>query len=347
MGAMETQAVDLSHRLSLVASGLPVAPLLRRLELMPELWGEITARQEAPGSPHHDTRAIFLRWAKELTVDAVFRDLDAIDYPACQRLMPEAGALVTTLIDAIGDVSEIGRIMLVALEPGGTIDEHLDEGLYADHYDRFHVALSSEAGNLFFVDGAAVHMEPGQAWWFNHKRRHSVQNGSASWRLHLIADVVSPSHRALRGTYFQREFVFDLWDEMMPLLREHYQEVAHFKDIPLDPDVDRYNLTERSGNLRIFTARSKGELIGYAVFMVLPALHYKTSLQAYEDVIFLSPEHRNGHTGLKLLRFAHERLATEGVEVIYHHVKKAHPKLGAILQAMGFEHVDQIYGKRI
>jgi hypothetical protein len=48
-----------------VAEHINVAPLLKKLERHPELWGEITARQEAPGSPHKDTEAIFLRWCRD------------------------------------------------------------------------------------------------------------------------------------------------------------------------------------------------------------------------------------------------------------------------------------------
>ena len=138
-----------------------------------------------------------------------------------------------------------------------------------------------------------------------------------------------------------------LWDELDPLIREHYEEIAHFKDIPLEPHREAYALMQKAGALRVFTARFGGRLIGYAFFSVAPALHYRSSLHAHEDVVFVTQEHRRGGVGLVLLKYAHASLKASGVEVIYHHVKLAHPGLGKILESLGFEPIDMIYGKRV
>jgi len=102
--------------------------------------------------------------------------------------------------------------------------------------------------------------------------------------------------------------------------------------------------------VRAFTVvdnESLAPLIGYAVFFVHRNPHYRSSLQAVEDVIYLDPEYRRGRTASRLVRFAERRLTEDGVQVIYHHAKVAHPALGKILERMGYEHIENIYGKRV
>lgn len=148
----------------------------------------------------------------------------------------------------------------------------------------------------------------------------------------------------MRGVTYQREPVHQLWSEIPPLLRAHYDEIASFRDIPLDPDVDLYGRLEDQGLLRCYTARESIDgLIGYAVFLVSTNPHYRTSLQARCDVVFLIPDQRRGRLGLGLLRYAHAALTADGVQVISHHVKHTHPALGAILARLGFEPLETNY----
>lgn len=155
---------------------------------------------------------------------------------------------------------------------------------------------------------------------------------------------ITPDVLLTRGVVYQRERVHELWGEIPPLLREHYDEIASYPDIPLDPDVDFYCRLEDAGVLRCYTARESLEgLIGYAVFLVGPNPHYRTSLQARCDVVFVTPGQRRGRVGLGLLTHAHASLIAEGVQVIAHHVKRAHPQLGEVLARLGFEPLETNY----
>ncbi len=183
-----------------LSSDLDVRPLLRSLEANIKLWDQFTARQTTPGTPHIDTRAIFLRWAAAQTIEAAFNDLEAIDYPAFAHL-PEARDLVGLTAQFAG-AKQVGRILIVSLKPGGRITPHADEGAYADHFERFHLSLQSDYGNQFHVGGPSVYetaeMKPGDLWWFNHKRTHWVENRSNRERIHLIMDMVAPHFRVER-----------------------------------------------------------------------------------------------------------------------------------------------------
>ena len=142
----------------------------------------------------------------------------------------------------------------------------------------------------------------------------------------------------------QRERFVDVIAEMMPLLEKHWREIAHFQDIPLEVDRVAYEQLCNMGMLRIYTMRKHTALIGYAVYFVRSNPHYKSSIQASQDVIFVDPEHRG--VGRKLIQFADEQLQIEGVQAVYHHVKAAH-NFGPLLESMGYSLVDLIYTKRL
>lgn len=341
-----TQAPPQINRFRKVADSLPVSPLLYELERNPELWGRHTWRQDYPGSAHHDTQAILLRMPRVITPHSIFNDLEAVDWPEYDRL-PSARWLVEGVCRTVG-ATKLGRVMIVSLKPGGSIDPHVDEGDYADHYDRFHVDLYGSSA--FTVDSESVEMAVGDAWWFNHKREHRVVNGSDGPRIHLIIDAVSPRFRAIREgqTRLSPEPLTEaLKAEAIPLLRSHYEEIAHYRDIPMDPDWDAYDALQKSGMLRICTARTgDGELVGYVCHIVRPHLHYRSALTAIQDVVFLREDHRGGGLGMKLIAFADQRLAGEGVKITMQHVKAAHD-FGPLLERMGYELVDHLYCRRL
>lgn len=145
----------------------------------------------------------------------------------------------------------------------------------------------------------------------------------------------------------QREKAYDLWSEILPLLHEHYLEITAFPDIPLDPDIDTYNQCERLGMLRCYTARLNGDLIGYACFFVKANMHYRTSLQAVQDVLFITKPHRHGRVGLGLIRYSEDELTKEGCQVVYHHLKTNRPETIALFHKLGYEDIDLIVAKRL
>lgn len=141
----------------------------------------------------------------------------------------------------------------------------------------------------------------------------------------------------------QRELIADILEEAKPLLELHWREIAHYQDIPLDPDWEFYR---SSPFLRCYTVRSHRQLVGYAVFGVGRNKHYMGSLQAVQDIVYVHPVHR-GVAGFRLLRFCDAQLKAEGVQVVYHHVKPAHPVLGLLLDRMGYQDADIVKAKRL
>jgi len=179
------------NNFKLVETRIEVDSLLKKLETMPELWNEITIRQEYSGSAHHDTETIFLRGPKTLTPEDYFGDLGSINYPAMKQLASEIFPVIFPAMKKL-KYTELGRMMIVKLKPHGVVDAHIDEGNYADHFSRFHIVLQTTKGAVMGVGDESCHMRAGECWWFNHKVLHAAHNMSDVPRIHLIFDAVSP-----------------------------------------------------------------------------------------------------------------------------------------------------------
>jgi mannose-6-phosphate isomerase-like protein (cupin superfamily) len=157
-------------------------------------WREHRLRQEYEGSNHADTECIFFRMPEDLSLKGAWTDLSAVNYPATHEF-PLVTELLRRSVALVLDAMSLGRVMAVSLKPGGVITAHVDEGVYANHYMRFHLVLR---GTCYFRCGLeTVHMRAGQLWWFNHTQEHEVFNDGESPRINLIFDAVSPTYRRL------------------------------------------------------------------------------------------------------------------------------------------------------
>lgn len=152
----------------------------------------------------------------------------------------------------------------------------------------------------------------------------------------------------MRTVTFHAEAFTDQWAaEAAPLLHAHWREIAHFQDIPLDPDWSAYHHVAAAGGLRLYTARDKTSraLVGYAAFFVRPHPHYRGAIYAAQDVIWLAPVCR-GMIGWRFLKWCDAQLQADGVTVVTQHVKAAHD-FGPMLERMGYEKMDIIYARRL
>lgn len=148
--------------------------------------------------------------------------------------------------------------------------------------------------------------------------------------------------------FFSREILTpEFAAEVMPLLEAHFKELSFYTDIPLTPDFERYYRAEAANQLRIFTARLQGKIIGYAVFFILHHMHYATSKQAQQDILYLAQDQRGNGIGSQLFDWSESQLKSEGVQVISQHVKAAHPVLGFMCEKRGFQLQDLVYTKRL
>lgn len=137
-----------------------------------------------------------------------------------------------------------------------------------------------------------------------------------------------------------------LISEMTPLWQAHHDEVAAFKDIPSDPDLELYRKSHENKLLRIYTARQGPRLVGYQVFFVMLHPHSQHSAQAVLDIMYLRKEERRGLNGYRFIKFCDQALADEQVQAIFYHINARHD-FGRLLERMGYELVDMVYARRV
>lgn len=102
-------------------------------------------------------------------------------------LLAHAPAFATA-IAAFACPVEAARLM--RLTPGSAIHEHRDHDLdAAEGRARIHVPVTSNPGVSFLLNGTAVAMQPGEAWYLRLADPHSVRNDGTSDRVHLVIDV--------------------------------------------------------------------------------------------------------------------------------------------------------------
>jgi GNAT superfamily N-acetyltransferase len=146
---------------------------------------------------------------------------------------------------------------------------------------------------------------------------------------------------------FAVESFSDIRDEIMPLWQRHYDEIAEDQErVPLDPDWDKYDRLAVMGALQIVTARTVGQLVGYAFVVVDTHLHYRTTLFAVFDLYYVAPEHRGGRTALRLFQAVERHLASLGVVKAIANTKLAHDH-GRLFQFMGWREAERLFVKSL
>jgi GNAT superfamily N-acetyltransferase len=147
---------------------------------------------------------------------------------------------------------------------------------------------------------------------------------------------------------YQAEFIKDILHEIKPLLEDHWEEVAWYKDeIKLNPSYDKYIQMQEQNALLCMTVRDdEGTLIGYNINFLQYHPHYSDHVYAINDIIFLLPEYRHGNIAFKLLEATEQVLIHLGVSVVTVHMKPAHP-FKTLAEASGFKQQEYVYSKFI
>lgn len=144
---------------------------------------------------------------------------------------------------------------------------------------------------------------------------------------------------------FRTELLRDVRAEAMPLLRQHWEEIALNRDrVPLDPDWEMYDLIERAGRFHVTTARRDGSLVGYASYFVGQNLHYRSLHQAESDIFFLGRPERRGLCAMRMLDAAEASLRARGVNKFIYRTKD-HFDLGPLLLRRGCVLIEHVYAR--
>ena len=150
-------------------------------------------------------------------------------------------------------------------------------------------------------------------------------------------------------TIQREEFNRGLYDELTPLLNLHWEEIAANQgEMPLNPQFEAYEGLQLAGLFVAMICRREDteEIMGYAMFFCTPHLHYKDTLCAENDIIYLRPEYRKGFTGIRLIKESERVLKEIGCGVITMRVKLA-MDFGKVLERLGFTPSEVAYRKYV
>jgi len=142
---------------------------------------------------------------------------------------------------------------------------------------------------------------------------------------------------------FAEERVRDCLDELIPLLQNHWEEIANHQDtVPLDPDWDKYLAMDDSGAMSVVVARENGRVIGYFISFIHHHMHYRSTLYAYNDILYVDPSRRKGTVAYRMFKFAMTVLVDRGVQVVVCHMKINH-EFRSLLRRLGFKQTEEIW----
>jgi GNAT superfamily N-acetyltransferase len=144
---------------------------------------------------------------------------------------------------------------------------------------------------------------------------------------------------------FQRETLFDVIEEVQPLLAKHYDELCLRKDaMELKPRWDVYAALEQAGAFVILTARDDAGLAAYSAFFVNAHLHYANLMVAQNDVMYVVEEHRKGSVPMRLIRYCEAELRVIGAHKIVYHAKYSN-NLAPLLGRLGYGNEEAMCAK--
>lgn len=135
--------------------------------------------------------------------------------------------------------------------------------------------------------------------------------------------------------------------ELKELYPAHWEELALDKDmVPLNPDYDLYDQLAAQGALLLVTLRKSGELVGYFIGFMKPALHYRDCFTLTMDIYRTTDKIRGGTAGLRLFRAVEKEAKRRGIDRIFYG-SKLHKDSGRLFKALGFRPVEMFWSKYI
>ncbi|HEX8838244.1 MAG TPA: hypothetical protein VF748_14980 [Candidatus Acidoferrum sp.] len=151
---------------------------------------------------------------------------------------------------------------------------------------------------------------------------------------------------------FKWERFSKIYEELRPLFKKHWQEVAIDQDtVPLDPDWNYYFGVDQANLLYILTARSEfnGKLAGYIFNIIGSHNHYKSTRFANTEMFYLHPRFRRGWQPVKFFKENLRGLEMQGVEVavIYFKLGFKDARVGKLLARLGYVPTDIVMRKRL
>ena len=172
-------------KITRIATGIDVSPVLWALREHPELWNKNPERTESPDSPHHEVDDIWIRYGDaERVKDGLPHD--SMWYPGAEIL-----GVKNMCLDLMRGVSgvELGGVLITRIPAGKCVKPHTDPGWHAQRYEKFAIQLASAPGQVFTVEDESLETKPGDVFWFRNDVLHWVNNPTPYERVTMIVCI--------------------------------------------------------------------------------------------------------------------------------------------------------------
>lgn len=136
----------------------------------------------------------------------------------------------------------------------------------------------------------------------------------------------------------------DVYDELRPLLSQHYDEISIHKrkGYALKPNVELYRAMQDADQLMMVIGRLDGQIVAYFVVFVRPSIHYQDCLEGIGDIFYVQPSRRGVLIGLQLFEATERELRRRGVHLFMAGEKIEFPAT-ALFERRHFEPVERKY----
>lgn len=136
--------------------------------------------------------------------------------------------------------------------------------------------------------------------------------------------------------------------EMQDAHRRHWEETEEYRhDAEFRLDYGRVMEVDKQGRYLMIAVEHTptGTLVGNFGLLMEQCIHTQL-LSAYEDVLYIEPEHRRGRVGVELIRYAEDVVRRLGARELTLSARTV-TKVGPMLERMGFDHFKSLYNKRL
>ena len=126
------------------------------------------------------------------TIEEWSEVVDCIDQRLNIKAYPDTVKLMNWVAKQVAGI-QLGRVMIVRLEAGGSVGLHTDTGKYFKVHSRFHVPIKTNHTVLFGNEHVIQdHMPARTLCRLNNLEPHRLQNNGNDYRIHVIVDVACP-----------------------------------------------------------------------------------------------------------------------------------------------------------
>ncbi len=132
-------------------------------------------------------------------------------------------------------------------------------------------------------------------------------------------------------------------DALKPFFPMHWEELAlNQKQVPLDPNYGIYLAKDEAGEMMLVTLRKGGEIVGYFIGFVGPALHYQACLTLTLDIFYVIPSERGSGGGFILFKEVEREARRRGVQRMFVG-SKLHKDASWLFEKLGYEEVERFF----